>query len=84
MFLLSCAGPFAVTLPKTVHEMESGMSDRDKTLALFKSKGKVVRKDIEKQLGCSKSVAVKILNALIDEALIEKSGEARAVVYTLK
>lgn len=75
---------FAVTLPKTVHEMESGMSDRDKTLALFKSKGKVVRKDIEKQLGCSKSVAVKILNALIDEALIEKSGEARAVVYTLK
>lgn len=75
---------FAVTLPKTVHELESGMSDQDKTLALFKSKGKVVRKDIESQLGCSKSAAVKILNSLIDEGLIEKTGEARAVVYVLK
>ena len=42
------------------------------------------RKDIETHLGCSKSVAVKLLNSLIEEGLIEKSGEARSVVYRIK
>lgn len=75
---------FAVTLPKLVHSVVDSMSDRDKVLAIFRSKDKVVRKDIESQLGCSKSAAVKILNMLIEEGLIEKSGEARAVVYKIK
>lgn len=75
---------FAVTLPKIVHNVVDGMSDRDKVLAIFRSKDKVVRKDIESQLGCLKSVAVKMLNMLIEDGLIEKSGGARAVVYKIK
>ena len=60
------------------------MSDRDKALAVFKANEKVTRKDIETQLGCSKTVAVKLMNALIEDGLIEKSGTARAVVYRIK
>ena len=59
------------------------MSDKDKAMAIFKSKEKVKRKDIETYLGCSKSVAIKLLNSLIDEGLIGKKGEAKSVVYSL-
>lgn len=75
---------FAVTLPKMINAINETMSDRDKVLAVFKAKEKVTRKDIETQLGCSKSVAVKLLNSLLDDGLIAKSGEARAVGYWLK
>ncbi len=75
---------FAVTLPKMINSRNGDMSDRDKALAVFKVKDKVTRKDIEVQLDCSKSVAVRILNALIEDGLVEKSGEARAAAYKLK
>lgn len=75
---------FAVTLPKMMNRINNHMSDRDKALEVFKAKDMVTRKDIETQLGCSKSGAVKVLNALIEDGLIEKSGEARAVVYKIK
>jgi ATP-dependent DNA helicase RecG len=75
---------FAVTLPKMINSRNDDMSDRDKALAVFKVKDKVTRKDIEVQLDCSKSVAVRILNALIEDGLVEKSGEARAAAYKLK
>ncbi len=75
---------FAVTLPKMINSINDNMSDRDKALAVFKAKDKVTRKDIEIQLDCSKSVAVKILNSLIEDGLIEKFGEARAVAYKIK
>lgn len=77
------AASFAVTLPKVINGINN-MSDREKALAVFRIKDKVTRKDIEMQLGCSKSVAVKILNALIDEDMIEKTGTARAVIYRIK
>ncbi len=75
---------FAVTLPKMINRINDNMSDRDKALSIFKTKDKVTRKDIETHLGCSKSVAVKLLNSLIEEGLIAKSGEARSVVYRIK
>lgn len=75
---------FAVTLPKIINRINDNMSDRDKALSIFKTKDKVTRKDIETHLGCSKSVAVKLLNSLIEEGLIAKSGEARSVVYRIK
>lgn len=75
---------FAVTLPKMIHETKQIVSDRDKALALFGAKERVTRKDIETYLGCSRSFAVKLLNSLIDEGIIERSGEARAAFYRLK
>lgn len=75
---------FAVTLPKIINRINDNMSDKDKVLAIFKTKGNITRKDIEAHLGCSKSGAVKLLNSLIEEGLIEKSGEARSVVYRIK
>lgn len=78
------AASFAVTLPKMIHETGENISDRDKALTLFNAKEKVTRKDIETHLGCSKSSAVKLLNAFIDEGTIVKSGEARAIFYKLK
>lgn len=80
----SATASFAVTLPKIINRINDNMSDRDKVLYIFKTKDKVTRKDIETHLGCSKSVAVKLLNSLIEEGLIAKSGEARSVVYRIK
>lgn len=75
---------FAVTLPKFITRINDNRSDRDKALSVFEVKDKVTRRDIERQLDCSKPVAIKVLNALIDEGLIEKCGEARAAFYKLK
>ncbi len=75
---------FAVMLPKMIGSIHDEMSDREKALAVFRAKDRVTRKDIETQLGCSKTVAVKILNALIEDGLIVKTGMARAVVYHIK
>ncbi len=75
---------FALTLPKMIHTQSTGSSERDRVLSLLKTKDELTRKDIEICLGCSKSAAVKILNSLIEDALIEKHGEGRAVTYKVK
>ncbi len=75
---------FAVILPKIIKELEYEISDKDKVVVLFRKKDKIIRKDIETYLDCSKSNALKILNSLIEDELIVKSGDAKAVYYKLK
>ncbi len=78
------AASFSVMLPKMRSEIKSDVSDKDKALEIFKAKKTLTRKELETHLGCSKSSAVKILNLLISENLIKKSGVARSVVYMIK
>jgi len=78
---------FVVTLPKmdrAVSAMANGnVSSEELIMALLKEKGSLTRKDVEMVLGQSKFPAISLLNKLITEGKIAKTGAARAVRYTL-
>lgn len=78
---------FIVTLPKRSKGdfslLESELTKPEQVLQLIKKKGEVSRKDVEILLSCSKFPAITILNQLLSDHLITKSGLARSVRYKL-
>lgn len=79
---------FLVVLPNQNYIAENVkdevLSNEDKVLNLLKTKGEIIRRDIEELLGCSAFPATKILNSLLKQNKIIKMGSARATRYILK
>jgi ATP-dependent DNA helicase RecG len=79
---------FVVTLPKMNHNgaaIKNGEVSRDElVMKALREKGEVARKDVELILGQSKFAAIQLLNKLLAEGVITKTGSARAVKYRLK
>ena len=59
-------------------------TNEEKALAIIKVKGIAGRKEIEKELGLSKSSVTIILNKLLTEGKIKQEGNARNTSYRLK
>jgi ATP-dependent DNA helicase RecG len=78
---------FVLTLPKMDYQfdaLENGTISREElVLNLVKENESVSRKDIELALGTSKFTALQILNSLMVEGKITKSGSARDTRYRL-
>lgn len=79
---------FLVILPNLNYIVKDNkdkiLSNEDKVLNLLKTKGEIIRRDIEELLGCSAFPATKILNSLIKQDKVVKIGSARATRYILK
>jgi ATP-dependent DNA helicase RecG len=79
---------FAVTLPKMDYmlaEMKNEAVSREAlVLRLLKEKGMITRKDVELVIHQSKFPAIQLLNKLLADGLIMKTGAARNVKYCLK
>ena len=78
---------FVVTLPKMDYNaaaLESGYISREElVLNVLKEKGVLSRKDVELIIGQSKFAAIQVLNKLLTEGKITKTGAAKAVKYRL-
>lgn len=78
---------FIVTLPKRIGDNgiseKDGLTKEEMVLNLIATKKVVSRKDVETLLSCSKFPAITILNKLLDEGKIAKTGSARAIKYTM-
>lgn len=79
---------FVVTLPNR-NSAEStaddpSLSREDRVLRLITERGSITRKDVEELLECSSFPANKILNALLEQGRIIKTGAARGTKYRLK
>ncbi len=74
---------FVVILPKftSSSEIVSQEDQQQAILRLINEKGEVSRKDIESSLSIPKHIAVKLLNELIEQNKIIKSGRGKAVRY---
>jgi Mn-dependent DtxR family transcriptional regulator len=55
--------------------------NEEKALEIIKIRGKVARKELEEELGLSKSSVTLILNKLLDEGDIIQKGNARNTTY---
>lgn len=77
---------FVITLPKiTAYPgVISQEEQKQEILRLIADKGDVSRMDIESSLAISKQIALKLLNELLEERKIEKSGMAKAVRYFIR
>lgn len=82
---------FVVTLPNVNYADHDykvvdtfTMSDADKVLALFETAQYITRKDVEQILQTSSFPATKLLNRLLNEGKIIRTGSARATKYELK
>ncbi len=77
---------FVITLPTfTAHtEVFSQEDQKQEILRLITAKGKISRKDVELNLSVPKHTAVKLLNELLEERKIQKSGMAKAVRYFIR
>jgi ATP-dependent DNA helicase RecG len=74
---------FLVTLPNVNYKVKHE-TNGEKTLAIIKAKGIAGRKEIEKELGLSKSSVTIILNKLLTAGKIKQEGNARNTSYRLK
>lgn len=76
---------FIVTLPKIDRNASenSGVSQEELVLKAIKGKDFITRRDVEMILGQSKFAAIQIINRLLTEGKIKKTGAARAVKYWL-
>ena len=74
---------FVVTLPKITGITDEKISHREKVLKLLETKNTVSRKDVEVLLGITKFPAIQVLNELLAEKLVTKTGSGPAVVYKL-
>ncbi|MCL1873411.1 MAG: putative DNA binding domain-containing protein [Clostridiales bacterium] len=78
---------FVVTLPKMDYgaaDLINGkISQEELILKHFSEKELITRKDVELLLGKPKFATIKILNKLLDEGKIIKTGSAKAVKYRL-
>jgi ATP-dependent DNA helicase RecG len=79
---------FVVTLPKieqnAVVAKKSGASREELVLNAIRENGEMSRKDVELILGQSKFAAIQLLNKLLAEGKIIKTGAARAVKYVTR
>jgi ATP-dependent DNA helicase RecG len=71
---------FVVTLPNTGCRKEV-KTNEEKALEIIKIRGKAARKELEEELGLSKSSITLILNKLLDEGEIMQKGKARNTMY---
>lgn len=74
---------FVVVLPKRSTALDGNVSDAEKVLAVIARRGEVSRRDVEGLLGCSKFPAICVLNKLIADNKIVKTGSGPAVRYKL-
>ena len=51
---------------------------------ILETKKEITRKEVESVLNCSKFTAINLINELLKENLIEKSGSGPSVTYKLK
>ncbi len=77
---------FLITLPKlTAHRgVLSEEEQKQEILRLITEKGVLSRKDIESSLSITKQLALKLINELLEERKIKKSGMARSVRYYIR
>jgi ATP-dependent DNA helicase RecG len=77
---------FVITLPKfTAHTRVISHEDQKQEIVrLITTKGEISRKDVELILSVPKHIAVKLLNELLEERKIRKSGMAKAVRYYIR
>ncbi len=78
---------FVATLPNintSKIKPDQNLTDEEKVLNLMRTGGSISRKDIEDLLGVSSFPANKLLNRLLAEKKIAKTGSARATKYILK
>ncbi len=82
----SAPASFVITLPKlTAHTgVVSKEEQKQEILRLISDKGDLSRKDIESSLSIPKQLALKLLNELLEERKIKKSGMAKAVRYFIR
>jgi len=73
---------FVVTLPK----LSNGetLSQEEQILRLIAQQGQIARKDVEMLLDVGKFPAINLLNQLLADGKIAKTGTAKAVRYQLK
>jgi ATP-dependent DNA helicase RecG len=78
---------FVVILPKMDHSaaaMKNGNITREElVMKALKEKGIITRKDVELIIGQSKFAAIQIINKLLADGRIMKTGAAKAVKYRL-
>lgn len=74
---------FVVVLPKMAAHIDGAMGDTEKVLAVMARRGEVSRREVEAILGSSKFPAIRVLNELIAQGRIIKTGSGPAVRYRL-
>lgn len=78
---------FVVTLPKMITGIalseDRAYSKEEMILRTIEARGYVTRAEVESLLEISKNPAISLLNQLLSEGKIAKTGSARAVKYTL-
>jgi len=83
----SAPASFVVILPKLIDNeilyVNDSHSRENFVMKAIKENGSIGRKDIELLLGISKFTAIQILNKLLEEGKITKTGSARSVTYRL-
>ena len=77
---------FVVTLPKIIEVpfSQTKGTNREQILTILETKKEITRKEVESVLNCSKFTATNLINELLKENLIEKSGSGPSVTYKLK
>jgi len=77
---------FVVTLPKIIEVpfSQTKGTNREQILTILETKKEITRKEVESVLNCSKFTAINLINELLKENLIEKSGSGPSVTYKLK
>jgi len=79
---------FVVTLPKMDYNAaahkNNAFSKEELVMNALHEKGEITRRDVELILGQSKFAAIQIINKLLDDGTITKTGSARAIKYRLK
>ena len=79
---------FVVTLPKMDYnaaaQKNGSFTKEELVINVLQEKGEITRKDVELILGQSKFVAIQLINKLLSDGMITKTGSARAVKYRLK
>lgn len=78
-------GAFIVTLPN-IHVQELKIEDEKylPILKLFENKKEITRRDIEEVLNIGTTYSIKMINDMLDKALIKKVGNGRLTRYILK
>jgi ATP-dependent DNA helicase RecG len=78
---------FVVTLPKMDYNGSangnSGISREELVLKVLRKNGVITRKDVEAVLGQSKFAAIQVINTLLADGKITKSGSAKSIKYHL-
>lgn len=77
---------FKITLPNQNEKMQDSSlsSDEKSTIDLAVRLGKFKRKDVEKELSISQTMAGRILKSMVNKQLIETAGRGKNTVYMLK